>query len=82
MRAPRDLLRRRCHLMRKRAELLAHIQNTHSQYNLPEIGKKVAYKANREGVAEHFPEPSVRKTIQLDLTPIYPYTNSFRAMGT
>ena len=25
MRAPRDLLRRRCHLVRKRAELLAHL---------------------------------------------------------
>src|SRR6266852_2299789 len=33
MRATRDVLRRRCHLMRKRAELLAHIQNTTSQYN-------------------------------------------------
>ena len=33
MRAPRDLLRRRTHLLRKRAELLAHIQNTNSQYN-------------------------------------------------
>jgi transposase len=59
MRATRDLLRRRMHLMRKRAELLAHIQNTTSQYNLPEIGKKIAYKANREGVAERFPEPAV-----------------------
>ena len=35
MRATRDLLRRRCHLARKRAELLAHIHNTNSQYNLP-----------------------------------------------
>src|SRR5262249_36305619 len=34
MRATRDLLRRRPHLMRKRAELLAHIQNTKRQYNL------------------------------------------------
>ncbi len=67
MRATRDLLRRRCHLMRKRAELLAHIQNTNSQYNLPEIGKKLAYKANREGVEEHFPDPSVRKTIEMDV---------------
>ena len=33
MRATRDLMRRRNHLMRKRAELLAHIQNTNSQYN-------------------------------------------------
>jgi transposase len=42
MRATRDLLRRRMYLTRKRAELLAHIQNTNSQYNLPEIGKKLA----------------------------------------
>src|ERR671915_840532 len=55
-RATRDLLRRRCHLARKRADLLAHIHNTNSQYNLPEIGKKLAYKANREGVEEHFPD--------------------------
>jgi transposase len=40
MRSTRDLLRRRMHLMRKRAQLLAHIQNTNSQYNLPEFGKK------------------------------------------
>lgn len=58
MRATRDLLRRRMYLMRKRAELLAHVQNTNSQYNLPEIGKKIAYKANREGVAERFSDPS------------------------
>jgi len=35
MRATRDLLRRRCHLMRKRAELLAHIQNTNSHIQSP-----------------------------------------------
>src|SRR5215510_10563099 len=64
MRATRDLLRRRCHLMRKRAELLAHMQNTTSQYNLPECGKKLADKGNRAGVADHCPAPSVRKTIE------------------
>ena len=47
MRSTRDLLRRRTYLMRKRAELLVHVQNTNSQYNLPEIGKKIAYRANR-----------------------------------
>ena len=31
MRATRDRLRRRTHLMRQRAALLAHVQNTHSQ---------------------------------------------------
>jgi transposase len=67
MRATRDLLRRRIHLMRKRAELLAHVQNTNSQYNLPEIGKKLAYKANRDGVAERFADPAVQKSIEVDL---------------
>jgi transposase len=67
MRATRDLLRRRMHLMRKRAELLAHVQNTNHQYNLPEIGKKLAYKANRAGVAERFPDPAVQKNIEVDL---------------
>ena len=67
MRATRDLLRRRTYLVRKRAELLAHVQNTNYQYNLAEIGKKIAYKANREGVAERFPEVAVQKSIQLDL---------------
>jgi transposase len=67
MRATRDLLRRRMYLTRKRAELLAHIQNTNSQYNLPEIGKKLAYTANRTGVAERFPEPAVQKSMEVDL---------------
>jgi len=67
MRATRDLLRRRIHLMRKRAELLAHVQNTNSQYNLPEIGKKIAYKANRDGVAERFADPAVQKSMEVDL---------------
>ena len=73
MRATRDLLRRRCHLMRKRAELLAHIQNTTSQYNLAPLGKKIAYKANRAGVAERFADPSVRASIAMDLALIDHY---------
>src|SRR6201993_4934677 len=67
LRATRDLLRRRCPLMRKRAELLAHIQNTNSQYHLPDFGKKLAYKANRQGVEEPFPDPSVGKPIAMDV---------------
>ena len=73
MRATRDLLRRRCHLARKRAELLAHIHNTNSQYNLPEIGKRLANKANREDVADHFPDPRVRKAIEVDVALIDHY---------
>src|ERR671937_1222634 len=73
MRATRDLLRRRTHLMRKRAALLAHVHNTNSQYNLPEIGKKIAYKANRDGVAERFADPAVQKNIEVDLALITYY---------
>jgi transposase len=73
MRATRDLLRRRTHLMRKRAELLAHVQHTNRQYNLPDIGKKIAYKANRDGVAERFEEAAVQQTIEVDLALITYY---------
>jgi transposase len=68
MRATRDLLRRRCHFMRKRAELLTHIQNTTSQYNLPAFGKKIACRTNREGLSQHFPDPEVRKSIEVNLS--------------
>jgi transposase len=54
-------------LRHKRAALLAHIQKTTSPYNLPEIGTKLAYKANRQGVAARFPEPAVHKRIEVDL---------------
>jgi transposase len=67
MRATRDLLRRRTHLRRKRSELLSHVQTTNRQYNLPEIGKKIADKANREGVAERFDAAAVQTTIEVDL---------------
>jgi transposase len=67
MRATRDLLRRRLHVVRHRAELLTHVQQTNSQYNLPEIGQKIAYKGNRDGVAERFPDPAVQKSIAVDL---------------
>ena len=67
MRATRDLLRRRMHLARKRGELLAHVQHTNSQYNLPAIGKKIAYKATRDGVAERCADPAVHKSIEVDL---------------
>ena len=67
MRATRDLLRRRLHLVRRRGNLLAHVQNTHHQYNLPVPAAKVAYAANRAGVADAFSDPDVRKTLELDL---------------
>jgi hypothetical protein len=58
--------------MRQRAALLAHIHNTHSQYNWPDIGKKLAYKANRAGVADRFPAPAVQPSMAVDLALIDP----------
>jgi len=73
MRATRDLLRRRNHLMRKRAELYAHIQNTRSQYNLADFLGRIAKAQNREGVVEHFEDTSVQKMIATDLAVITAY---------
>jgi transposase len=68
MRPTRDLIRRRLHLVRKRGDLLAHIQNTRAQYNLPAFERRLAYPANRDGVSAHFADPSVRKSIDVDLS--------------
>lgn len=73
MRATRDLLRRRNHFMRKRAELFAHIQNTRSQYNLPDPMGRIAKPQNREGVVERFSDLSVRNMISTDLAVITAY---------
>jgi transposase len=72
-RATRDLLRRRMHLMRKRAALLTHIHNTNSQDHLPTIGQNIAYTANGAGVAERCREPAVQKSIEVDLALIAHY---------
>jgi transposase len=73
MRATRDLLRRRNHLKNKRAELFAHIQNTRSQYNLPDTIGCIAKPKNREGVVERFDDSSVQKMIATDLSVIKAY---------
>jgi transposase len=66
MRATRDLLRRRTFLVRRRAELLTHIQNTRTQYNLPEFDGPLSRKGNRQGIAESFPDPEVQRSVQVD----------------
>src|SRR4030095_10521299 len=65
---PSEVLRRRLHLVRKRGQLLAHIQNTLHQYNLEPLGKRIAYPANREGLLDHFPDPAVRQSSAVDLS--------------
>jgi len=80
MRATRDLLRRRLHFRRKRAELLAHIQHTTSQYNRPGFAKPLTYRANRTGVVDHFTEPSVQRSMQLDLDLLAHYDGVLREL--
>ncbi|HKB39713.1 MAG TPA: IS110 family transposase [Gemmataceae bacterium] len=82
MRATRDLLRRRTFLVRKRAELLAHLVNTNSQYNLPPLTKKLAYAANRQelDLASRFTDPSVRRSAEADLALIDAYDEQIRSL--
>jgi transposase len=67
MRATRDLLRRRTYFVRRRADLLAHIQNTNAQYNLPAFGKDIARKTHRDGLSDTFSDPDVRRSIEVNL---------------
>ena len=57
-------------LMRQRAELIAHIHNTLSQYNLPPNTNNLRYAMHREKLRDVFPDPSVQKSIDLDLNRI------------
>ena len=73
MRPTRDLMRRRNHLMRKRAELLAHIQNTASQYNLQAPLGRIAKAKNRENLLERFDDPAVQMSVAANLDMIETY---------
>lgn len=48
------------------ADLMAHIQNTVSQYNLPPLGLRADRKAQRPRIPSHFPDPVVQQMMQLD----------------
>ena len=67
MRATRDLLRRRIHRMRQRAERLTHVRQTNCPSTVPDVGPKIADKANRAGVAERLAAPAVPHSIAVDL---------------
>jgi transposase len=80
MRATRDLLRRRNHLARKRAELYAHIQNTATQYNLPERLGCIAKPNERGDLLAKFPDPAVKKMIEVDLATAEHYEHLLGAL--
>src|SRR5262249_9730957 len=69
LRETRDLLRRRTFLVRQRAQFLAHVQNTNSQYNLPPFPKKLSFAGNRDAnaIVARFLHPSTQRAIAPDL---------------
>ena len=69
MRETRDLLRRRTYLVRKRAELLTHVQILNAQYNLAPFPKKLSFAANRAemNIAARFTDPRVQKSATVNL---------------
>jgi transposase len=82
MRETRDLLRRRTYLVRRRAECLAHLVNTNSQYNLPPLAKKLTYAANRQelDLPARFADPSARRNVEVDLALIEAYDEQIGAL--
>lgn len=72
MRATRDLVRRRMFLVRRRSELLAHVQLTNQQYNHDPFEKMLQYASNRN-VLERFEQPSVRLSVEADLRTVDHY---------
>jgi transposase len=82
-RATRDLLRRRSIFVRQRAQLIAHIQNTNSQYNLPPFAKKLTYQGNRtDGILDRFVEDSTKKSVEADLNMIAAYDIQIQELET
>src|SRR5215207_2032784 len=67
-RQTRDLLRRRSFFVRQRAQLITHIVNTNTQFNLPPFPKKLTYAANRtDDLVDRFRDPSAKLAITADL---------------
>jgi transposase len=69
LRETRDLSRRRTFLVRQRAQFLAHVQHTNSQYNLPAFAKKLSFAGNRDvpAILERFPYERTRRAVAADL---------------
>jgi transposase len=73
-RQTRDLLRRRSFFVRRRAQLLTHVVNTNTQFNLPPLTKKLTYAANRTpDLLDRFTDPSTKLMVAADLALIDSY---------
>src|SRR5262249_43197956 len=63
----------RTFFVRQKAQLIAHIQNTNSQYNLPPLGRQRTRQPDYADLAERFHDPSTRLSIGADATLIHHY---------
>jgi transposase len=80
-RQTRDLLRRRSFFVRRRAQLIAHVVNTNTQFNLPPLSKKLTYAANRTPeLLDRFTDPSSRLMVAADLAMIDHYDEQIAAL--
>lgn len=71
-------MRRRLFFARKRGELLAHIENTNTQYNLPPMEERVRKAKDRGAVIEHFGQEVVQMSIASDVSLLGTYDHVIR----
>ena len=80
MRGIRDLMRRRLFFVRKRSELMAHVQMTHQQHNLTPPGAKIRNHTHREKLEEQFLDPATKLSVTADSVTIGHYTTLIRSL--
>jgi transposase len=74
MRKIRDLLRRRATLVAHKSTYMAHIKIANYQYNLPHFKTgRLDSKCRMPEILDHFPDPVVKESIQIDLDLIRHY---------
>lgn len=78
LRATRDLLRRRHHLMRYTAQLKAHVANSKTQYNLNIKNGDLRAPKSQEILRNAFPVPSLQHSIDMDLNLISFHSKELR----
>jgi transposase len=78
LRATRDLLRRRNHLMRYTSQLKAHITNSKSQYNLSIPSGNLCTPKNRTLLRDAFPIPALQYSMDMDLNLITFHSNELK----
>ena len=80
MRATRDLFRRRMYFVRRRADILSHIQNTYTQYNFNSMKKGIySLTANyKTEIMNTFSGVNISLNIAVDLSIIETLTQQIR----